>query len=88
VKLELENPIKMNLVAAQGSLDAGQCPLCHRPNDCQLRTVAAYKGSCWCAKVEIPEALLAQVPPESRNKTCICRACVTAFQCENILATD
>jgi hypothetical protein len=41
-------------------------------------TGAAYKGACWCAQVEIPEALLAQVPPELRNVNCICRVCVMA----------
>jgi hypothetical protein len=55
------------------------CPLCSQSNDCQLCTVAAYKGSCWCARVEIPGELLAQVPPESRNKSCICCACVMKF---------
>ena len=59
--------------------EAGQCPLCGQPNDCQLCTAAAYKGPCWCAKVEIPEALLAQVPPELRNQACLCRACVMKF---------
>ena len=43
---------------------AEYCPLCHQPNNCQLCTVAAYKGPCWCAKVEIPDALLAKVPPD------------------------
>jgi hypothetical protein len=68
----------MNPTVAK-TLDACQCPLCFLPNDCQLCTVAAYKGSCWCAKVEIPEALLAQVSPALRDKTCICRACVMKF---------
>ena len=62
-----------------GPVNHGQCPLCHQPNDCQLCTASAYKGSCWCAKVEIPETLLAQVPAEQRNKTCICRECVMKF---------
>lgn len=56
-----------------------QCPLCGKPNDCQLCSPAAYKGSCWCLRVEIPEALLAQLPPDSRNKDCLCRACVMEF---------
>jgi hypothetical protein len=62
--------------------------LCQQPNGCQLCTVAAYKGSCWCAQVEISEALLAQVLPELRNKNCICRICIAAFHCEIISATD
>jgi len=68
----------MNPLATKIS-EMGQCPLCGQPNDCQLCTVAAYKGVCWCAKVEIPDALIAQVPPDLRNKNCICRACAMAF---------
>ena len=59
--------------------DAARCPLCGQPNDCQLCTVAAYKGSCWCAQVQIPDELIAQVPTELRNQVCICRACVMQF---------
>lgn len=59
--------------------DQGCCPLCGEANDCQLCTPNAYKGPCWCAGMEIPAALLAQVPAESRNKTCICRECVMQF---------
>lgn len=67
----------MNSSAAKA--EAGQCPLCGESNDCQLCTVAAYKGPCWCAKVEIPDALLAQVPPDLRNQACLCRDCVMTF---------
>ncbi|HEY4416749.1 MAG TPA: cysteine-rich CWC family protein [Verrucomicrobiae bacterium] len=68
----------MNRTAAE-TIDASQCPLCGRPNDCQLCTIAAYKGTCWCAKVTIPEELLSQVPEALTNKNCICQACVMAF---------
>jgi hypothetical protein len=61
---------------------ASQCPLCGGENDCQLCSVATYKGPCWCESVSIPEALLARVPPEQRNTACICRACVTTFHRE------
>jgi hypothetical protein len=67
---------------------ADHCPLCNQPNDCQLCTVAAYKGPCWCAKVKIPDELIAQVPPDLRNKACICRECVMTFhRKKNALAT-
>ncbi|MEI9959604.1 MAG: cysteine-rich CWC family protein [Limisphaerales bacterium] len=59
--------------------DAGCCPLCGQPNECQLCTNAAYKGPCWCAKVKIPDELLAQIPPEACNKACVCRDCIVAF---------
>ncbi|HVU08237.1 MAG TPA: cysteine-rich CWC family protein [Verrucomicrobiae bacterium] len=57
-----------------------KCPLCGRPNDCQLCTNAAYKGPCWCAQMEIPDALLARVPREFQNRNCLCRGCVVEFQ--------
>ena len=59
-----------------------QCPLCGGANGCQLYSPAAYKGSCWCARVEMPEALLARVPENFRNRACICRKCVASFQNE------
>jgi hypothetical protein len=65
------------------SIDPALCPLCGKANDCQLCTEAAYKGPCWCAKVQIPEALLARVPAEQRNKACICRGCVMEFHRTN-----
>ena len=73
------NPQRIEMKIAPGNFDAGHCPLCGNLNHCQLCTVAAYKGSCWCAKVEIPDALLAQVPLEFKNKSCICRHCVMEF---------
>jgi hypothetical protein len=58
------------------SFDAGRCPLCGQPNECQLCTAAAWRGPCWCAKLEIPDTLLAQVPVELRNRACICYHCI------------
>jgi prepilin-type N-terminal cleavage/methylation domain-containing protein/prepilin-type processing-associated H-X9-DG protein len=63
----------VNLVDFQ---NPNQCPLCGAANECQLCSSAAYKGSCWCARVEIPGELLARVPEHSRNRACICRNCV------------
>jgi len=57
-----------------------QCPLCGAANECQLCSPAAHKGPCWCAKVEMPEVLLARVPENFRNRACICRHCVENFQ--------
>lgn len=61
------------------SLDPSQCPLCGAPNNCQMCTMEAYKGPCWCATVEIPQALLARVPGGLRQHACICRKCVADF---------
>jgi prepilin-type N-terminal cleavage/methylation domain-containing protein/prepilin-type processing-associated H-X9-DG protein len=59
-----------------------QCPLCGGANECQLCSPTAYKGSCWCARAEMPGALLARVPEHLRNRACICRKCVEKFQRE------
>lgn len=55
------------------------CPLCGGSNDCQLCSDAPVKGPCWCANVEIPDALLARVPENLRHRACICRRCVETF---------
>jgi len=62
---------------AQFPLDPKRCPLCGDANECQLCSPAV--GSCWCAAEEFPAALLERVPPELRNRACICRRCVQAF---------
>lgn len=59
-----------------------RCPLCGGPNDCQLSTPGLHKGPCWCARVDMPAALLARVPVEFRNCACICRNCAESFQRE------
>jgi prepilin-type N-terminal cleavage/methylation domain-containing protein/prepilin-type processing-associated H-X9-DG protein len=56
-----------------------RCPLCSEANECQLCSPATHKGPCWCARVEIPEALLARVPENFRNRACICKNCVENF---------
>jgi len=63
-----------------------QCPLCHGVNDCQLSVPVVYKGQCWCARVEMPDALLARVPETLRHRACICRSCVEKFQRERELS--
>jgi prepilin-type N-terminal cleavage/methylation domain-containing protein/prepilin-type processing-associated H-X9-DG protein len=64
------------------SFNPSQCPLCGAANECLLCSPAAHKGPCWCVKVEVPEALLARVPENFRNRACICRHCVENFQTE------
>ena len=59
-----------------------KCPLCGAANECQLCSPATHKGPCWCARVEMPEALLARVPENFRNRACICHRCVEKFQSE------
>lgn len=62
------------------SVDDTRCPLCGGPNHCRLCTTEEWKGPCWCAKEEIPEGLLAQVPLELRNRACICHGCIASYR--------
>ena len=55
-------------------VDAARCPFCAGANACTAET-----GSCWCFDLLVPEALLALVPGEQRNRACICQNCVRAF---------
>jgi prepilin-type N-terminal cleavage/methylation domain-containing protein/prepilin-type processing-associated H-X9-DG protein len=59
-----------------------QCPLCGGANACQLCSPAAHKGPCWCARVKMPEPLLARVPEPLRHRACICGDCVEKYQRE------
>ena len=70
-----------------GFHDPNDCPLCGGPNACQLCSPAAYKGQCWCARVEMPGALLARVPEQLRNRACMCQNCVDKFQRERELSS-
>lgn len=63
-------------------LDAPRCPLCGRPNACAAAAAGRFDVACWCATEEFPPALLARVPADARNRACICRDCVRAFQAE------
>ena len=55
-----------------GSLTS--CPLCGEPNDCGR---VAGLERCWCMTERIPPSTLEQVPTDTRNRVCICRACAT-----------
>ena len=59
---------------APAGVDAARCPFCAGANAC-----AAETGNCWCFDLSIPEALLALVPSEQRNRACVCQNCVRAF---------
>ncbi len=74
-------------MSGAGIIDPARCPLCGGPNECQLCSVAAYKGPCWCMREEIPDELLAHVPENSRRRACICGSCVEKFKSEQYFPT-
>ena len=58
-------------------IDPARCPLCHRPNACAIVT---GRGVCWCFALKLPEAILDRIPPEAREKACLCERCATATE--------
>ena len=51
---------------------SGHCPLCARPNQCG---VALGRNTCWCFSRPILDEVLAKIPPEAQEVTCVCEEC-------------
>lgn len=56
-------------------VDEKRCPCCHKANNC-MRSNAPH---CWCYATNIPPELLALLPSDSREKSCICIECIAYF---------
>lgn len=50
------------------------CPFCKNDNDCKVDDTA-----CWCAATDISAQLIALLPSQLKDDSCICFACVNAF---------
>jgi len=59
------------------AVDKTICPLCGRPNRCQLEVRGSEAGPCWCWEVTADPVALERVPPELRHKVCLCHDCLT-----------
>jgi hypothetical protein len=71
------NSIRSPVEANEKSVsDPANCPLCGEPNQCQLSAVGASDRPCWCASMKFPPEVLARVPADQVNKSCICKRCV------------
>ncbi len=51
------------------------CPLCQAQNNC----MAYSETPCWCNNIKVPQELIDLVADELKGKTCICLACIQAF---------
>jgi hypothetical protein len=60
--------------------DPGRCPLCGRPNDCDLIKPGTPHGPCWCWRVKASPEALQRVPAELRGRVCLCRECLTGMR--------
>ncbi|MGY8903592.1 MAG: cysteine-rich CWC family protein [Burkholderiales bacterium] len=59
-------------------LPATHCPLCAQPNACAVAASGRFNVECWCTQAAFSADLLAQVPPQLRDKACICASCAAA----------
>ncbi len=58
------------------------CPLCQEPNSCALVQTGDARH-CWCMQRKIASEILADIPTEHINTSCICQKC--AYQKREIL---
>ena len=56
-------------------IDQSRCPFCQNKNACMAESTEV----CWCVNAVIPSELIALVPEELKNKSCICNNCVALF---------
>lgn len=63
------------------AVNPGLCPLCGQANQCAMeveRETGVKQPPCWCTEVSFDAALLARIPEQARDNTCICAACAQA----------
>ncbi|WP_025804998.1 MULTISPECIES: cysteine-rich CWC family protein [Pseudomonas] len=51
------------------------CPACGARNDCSLADPRTADQACWCYSVSIDPAVLESLPPELRDRACLCPRC-------------
>ncbi|RTL02755.1 MAG: hypothetical protein EKK59_01315 [Neisseriaceae bacterium] len=51
------------------------CPLCGGLNQCVPAQSGSFDQPCWCTQATFSAELLARVPPEQRQQSCICPRC-------------
>ncbi|MFP5423240.1 MAG: cysteine-rich CWC family protein [Gammaproteobacteria bacterium] len=55
--------------------DTTRCPCCGQLNQCAQADADAPVTACWCFSVPIAAEKLAELPPEQRNRSCLCPRC-------------
>lgn len=55
--------------------DTALCPVCGFSNRCSLADPRTADQPCWCFSERIDPALLAALPDEIRNQSCLCPRC-------------
>jgi hypothetical protein len=62
---------------ASVAIDPAVCPLCGRPNHCELAARGNHEGPCWCWEVRPAPEALRRIPPAAKRRACLCRECLT-----------
>lgn len=55
--------------------DSRLCPACGASNRCSLADPRTAAQACWCYGVSIDPKVLEALPPELRDKACLCPRC-------------
>jgi hypothetical protein len=64
------------MTPASAPLPNRSCPLCGGENDCAAAITGRHDPGCWCTTVVAAPEALARVPPEWRDRACLCRQCL------------
>ncbi|WP_372877684.1 cysteine-rich CWC family protein [Pseudomonas sp.] len=56
-------------------MNTSQCPCCGQRNQCAQAESATPVSECWCFGAAIDPAVLDSLPPEQRNRACLCPRC-------------
>ena len=62
------------MTATSDFTDTTKCPLCGEVNQCAI-AAGQDAESCWCMSVTMSPDVLKAIPPEARNRVCICAEC-------------
>ncbi|WP_084308934.1 cysteine-rich CWC family protein [Phytopseudomonas flavescens] len=56
-----------------------RCPCCGQLNQCAQHDRDEPVSQCWCFDVQIAPRQLEQLPPELRDRSCLCPRCASAL---------
>lgn len=68
-------------------MSPSRCPRCGRRNQCAQAESATPVSDCWCFSAAIDPEALASLPPEQRNRACLCPACAQGLAPRTTLPT-
>lgn len=60
----------------KNNIDSTICPLCEQSNCCDVDS----SMGCWCMNTHVPEALIAKIPKNLKDISCVCNQCIVRYQ--------